>query len=120
MNADSDGDGGSDQRCGEKKKIVNLLDGGGWYPLRARLVVMSNVEVEAYIIYLCAFVQPQSHQIIQVPTHVEFTPIAPIRLNCHHYASTDTTAVSHINGYHRHLRVNVYHPLFACQWTQPM
>ena len=28
-----DGDGGSDQRCGKKKKIVYLLDGGGWYPL---------------------------------------------------------------------------------------
>ena len=28
-----DGDGGSDQHCGEKKKIVYSLDGGGWYPL---------------------------------------------------------------------------------------
>ena len=28
-----DGDGGNDQRCGEKKGIVYLLDGGGWYLL---------------------------------------------------------------------------------------
>ena len=28
-----DGDGGSDQRYGEKKKIVYLLDGGSWYLL---------------------------------------------------------------------------------------
>ena len=52
---------------------------------------MSNMEVEAYIIYLCAFVQPQSHQIIQVPTHIE-TP-TPIRLTYHHC----------VNRHHCHL-----------------
>ena len=37
-----DGDGGSDQRCGEKKKIVYSLDGGGWYLLMHKVGVKSG------------------------------------------------------------------------------
>ena len=78
---------------------------------------MSNVEVEAYIIYLCAFAQPQSHQIIQVPTHVETPKVPPSTSTVTTMrqrtpppsptstdttttpASTDTTTSSRVNGH---------------------